>query len=36
MPAGLIDEQGGMSARCNLRGDFGQMEIYRLGVATRH
>ncbi len=36
MPAGLIDEQGGMGARRNLCGDFGQMEIHRLGVATRH
>ena len=36
MPAGLIDEQGGMGAWRNLCGDFGQMEIHRLGVATRH
>jgi hypothetical protein len=25
-----------MGARRNLCGDFGQMEIHRLGVATRH
>jgi hypothetical protein len=31
----LIDEQDGMGAWRNLCGDFGQMEIHRLGVATR-
>ena len=36
MPAGLVDEERGMGARRDLRGDFGEMEIHRLGVAPRH
>ena len=36
MPAGLVDEQRGVGAGRDLRGDFGQMEVHRLGVAARH
>jgi hypothetical protein len=31
MPAGLIDEQRSVSARCDLGGDFGQVQVHRLG-----
>ena len=36
MPSGLIDEDGGVRAGCDLRGDLGQMQVHRLGVAARH
>jgi hypothetical protein len=36
MPSGLINEDGGVRCRCDLRGDLGEMQIHRLGVATRH
>jgi hypothetical protein len=36
MPSGLIDEDGGVRARCDLGGDLGEMQVHRLGVATRH
>ena len=36
MPSGLIKEDGGVRARRNLGGDLGEMQVYRLGVATRH
>jgi len=36
MPAGLIDEQRSVSARRDLGGDFGQVQVHRLGVASRH
>jgi hypothetical protein len=36
MPTGLIDEQRGMDAGRDLRGDFGEVQVHRLGVATRH
>jgi hypothetical protein len=36
MPTGLVDKERGVGARCNLRGDFGQMEVHRLSVAARH
>ena len=36
MPAGLIDEQRCVGAGRDLRGDFGQMEVHRLGVASGH
>jgi hypothetical protein len=36
MPTGLIDQQRRVGARSDLRGDFGQVEVHRLGVATRH
>jgi len=36
MPAGLIDDQRSVSAGRDLGGDFGQMEVHRLGVAARH
>ena len=35
-PSGLIEEDGGVSVRRNLRGDLGEMQVHRLGVATRH
>jgi putative transposase len=31
LPAGLIDEQCDVGAQRDLRGDFGQMEVHRLG-----
>jgi hypothetical protein len=36
MPSGLINEDGGVGVRRDLRGDLGEMQIHRLGVATRH
>ena len=36
MPAGLIDEKRGVCARRNLRGDFGEVQVHRLGVASGH
>ena len=36
MPSGLINEDGGVCVRRNLRGDLGEMQVHRLGVATRH
>ena len=36
MPSGLIDEDGGVRAGRDLRGDLGQMQVHRLGVAARH
>ena len=36
MPAGLIDEQRSVSAWRDLGGDFGQVQVHRLGVAARH
>jgi hypothetical protein len=36
MPSGLINEDGGVCVRRDLRGDLGEMPIHRLGVATRH
>ena len=36
MPTGLIDEQRGVGAGRDLRGDFGQMQVHRLGVAAGH
>jgi hypothetical protein len=36
MPSGLINEDGGVCVRRDLRGDLGEMQIHRLGVATRH
>ena len=36
MPTGLIDEQRGVGAWRDLRGDFGQMQVHRLGVASGH
>src|SRR5664279_4681970 len=35
MPSGLIDEKDGMRSRCDRLGDFGQMQVHRLGVAGR-
>jgi hypothetical protein len=32
----LIDEDGGVRAGCDLRGDLGEMQVHRLGVAARH
>jgi len=36
MPSGLIDEDRGVCAWRDLRGDLGQVKVHRLGVATRH
>ena len=36
MPTGLIDEQRGVGAWRDLRGDFGQMQVHRLGIAAGH
>ena len=36
MPPGLIDENDGVCARRDLRGDFGQVEAHRFAVAPRH
>ena len=33
MPAGLIEDQHGMSAGRDLRGDFGEVQIHSFGVA---
>ena len=33
MPSGLIDEKDGMGSRCDGVGDFGQMQVHRLGIA---
>ena len=35
-PTGLIDEQRRVGAWRDLRGDFGQMQVHRLGVASGH
>src|SRR5260370_18947050 len=35
MPSGLIDEKDGMRSRCDGVGDFGQMQVHRLGIAGR-
>ena len=36
MPAGLVDKKGGVGAWRDLCCDFGEVEIHRRGVATRH
>jgi hypothetical protein len=36
MPASLIDEKRRVRAGRDLRGDFGQMEVYCFGVALGH
>ena len=36
MPPSLIDEDCGVSARGDLRGDLGEVQVHRLGVASRH
>src|SRR6185437_207932 len=36
MPSGLIEKDGGVRARRDLRGDLGQVQVHRLGVAARH
>ena len=36
MPSCLIDKDRGVSAWRDLRGDLGQVQVHRLGVATRH
>ena len=35
-PSGLIDEDGGVRSRRNLRGDLGQVQVHRLSVAPWH
>ena len=34
VPAGLVEENDGMAARCHLAGDFGEMEAHGLAVAA--
>ena len=36
MPSGLIDQDSGVRARRDLRGDLGQVKVHRFGVASRH
>jgi hypothetical protein len=36
MPSGLIDEKRGVRAGRDLRGDLGQVEVHRFGVASGH
>ena len=36
MPSGLIDEDRGVCAGRDLRGDLGQVKVHRLGVASGH
>ena len=36
MPSSLIDEDRGVRARRDLHGDLGEMQVHRLGVASRH
>src|SRR6478735_7430193 len=36
MPSSLVDEEDGMGSRCDRLGDFGQMQVHRLGIAGRH
>jgi len=36
MPSGLIDQDRGVRARRDLRGDLGQVKVHRFGVASRH
>ena len=36
MPSRLIDQKARVCARRDLRRDFGQVEVHRLGVASRH
>jgi len=36
MPARLIYEKRRVRARCDLGGDFGQVQIHRFGVASGH
>ena len=36
MPAGLIDEQCGVSAWRDVGRDLGQVQVHRLGVASGH
>ena len=35
MPAGLIEQQHGVGARCNGARDFGQVQRHRGGIAAR-
>ena len=35
MPSGLIDEEDGVSTGGDFRGDFGEVELHRFGVAGR-
>jgi len=35
VPAGLIDEEDGVSSWCDHLGDFGQVQVHRFGVAVR-
>ena len=35
MPAGLIEQQHGVRAGRDVFGDFGEMQVHRIGVAFR-
>src|SRR5450631_4176225 len=35
MPSGLVDENDGVGSRCDDLGDFGQMQVHRIGIAGR-
>jgi hypothetical protein len=36
VPSGLIEQKHGMGARRDLRGDLGEVQVHRLGVAAGH
>ena len=36
MPSGLVDQDRGVCAWRDLRGDLGQVKVHRFGVASRH
>jgi hypothetical protein len=33
MPSGLVDEEDGVSSRCDRLGDFREVQIHRFGIA---
>jgi|SRR6202522_167592 len=33
MPSGLIDEENGVSSRCDRLGDFREVQVHRFGIA---
>jgi hypothetical protein len=35
MPSGLVGEKDGVGSRCDPDGDLGEMQVHRLGVASR-
>ena len=36
MPSGLVEDEHGVSAWCDLGGDLGEVQVHRLGVASGH